>query len=176
VQQKLGAALPDDPTLRHLLVEPVGRGWASDDRLLDTVARLASDLEARVTVMVDGQPESAELRLVALEIRARAVAGFALARVGSSAADVRLIAAVEPEILVLDRDLFMNYSHTGGSIRVVSGMAKAVGALLVLIGPLSSGSSSGSNESTKTIDAAQLAVWGGDAVIASESHQQEDLS
>jgi len=126
--------------------------------------------------MVDGQPESAELRLVALEIRARAVAGFALARVGSSAADVRLIAAVEPEILVLDRDLFMNYSHTGGSIRVVSGMAKAVGALLVLIGPLSSGSSSGSNESTKTIDAAQLAVWGGDAVIASESHQQEDLS
>jgi diguanylate cyclase (GGDEF)-like protein len=174
VQQRLGAAMPEDPTARHILLEPVGRGWAGGDLLLNTVTQLARDLGVPVTVMVDGHAESAELRLVALEIRARAVAAFALARVGSSAADVRLIAATEPEIVVLDRDLcmnLMNYSHSGSPVRVVSGMAKAVGAFLVLIGPLND-----SNTSPNTIDAAQLLAWGGDAVIASESRQQEGVS
>jgi diguanylate cyclase (GGDEF)-like protein len=174
VQQRLQAAMPGNPTLLHVLLEPVGRGWASGDLLLDLVTKLASDLGVPMTVMVDGHAESADLRLVALEIRARAVAGFALARVGSSAADVRLIAATEPEIVVLDRDLcvnLMNYSRSGSPVRVVSGMAKAVGAFLILIGPLND-----SNTSSNTIDAAQLLAWGGDAVIASESRQQEGVS
>jgi hypothetical protein len=50
-------------------------------------------------------------------------------------------------------------------------MAKAVGAFLILIGPLND-----SNTSSNTIDAAQLLAWGGDAVIASESRQQEGVS
>lgn len=120
----------------HLLLEPRGRGWAANDRLIDVLRTLPDG--PRLIVMVDGQPGSAELRMAALEARARGLVDFALAGVGASASDVRLLASLKPDAVVLDRELTLNLTATaedGLTLKVVAAMSRVVAAPVVVLDP-----------------------------------------
>ena len=137
--------------LGHLVLEPRGRVWSVDDHLLDVLEALTAGGGPRCYVMVDGQPASAELRLVAREARARDLADLALAGVGASAADVRLLATLEPEVVVLDGELLPTLSAAsapGRTLEMVSAMARVISARVAVLG------------SPAALDPSKLARWG----------------
>lgn len=137
----------------HLIVEPRGRGWSSEGLLLGLFTQLSQRYpDTQLFVMVDTQPASTEVRLVADELRARLGVGVVLGGVGtSSGGDLRLMARVAPAVLALDRESVLNLERTqppGIVARLAAAMASALGAPLLVVDPPAS------------IDPARLASWG----------------
>ena len=139
VRDHLVASGSDYADTRNLLIEPRGRGWATDDRLVEALRALPDG--PRLTVMIDGQPSSADLRMVTIEARARGLVDVALTGVGAAASDVRLLGALKPDFVVLDRELTMNLATSprqGVSLEIVAAMARVVNARVVVLDPPSS--------------------------------------
>ncbi len=141
-----------------LVLEPRGRGWARDGVLAELVDALRERQPASsITLLVDAQPSSLELRLVADELRALGLVTVALGGIGAGhAGDLRMIAQVAPTLLSLDHEAVLNLTRTspaGLVARLAAALAETVAAPLLIVEP------------TAEVSDDTLRAWGASAVV-----------
>lgn len=166
VDEAVAAAAPGGAPAR-LIIEPRGRGWSRDSLLLDLISRLAQQHPGtQLLVMVDSQPASTELRLVADEVRARLGVGIVLGGIGaSSGGDLRLIAQIVPSVLALDREAVLNLERTqppGIAATLAAAVASALGAPLLVVDP------------PTRLDPVRLASWGAALAVTAPDYPESD--
>lgn len=123
-----------------LVLEPRGRGWARDGVLAELVAAIRERRPAsRITLLVDAQPSTLELRLAAEELRALGLVSVALGGLGAvHGGDLRMIAQVSPTLISLDHEAVLNLTRTspaGLVARLAAALAATVDASLLVVEP-----------------------------------------